>query len=165
MRRPIAVTVAKLRDGDGAGVQRLGWPRGLGAAPLVGVIVSLMGCDGSEPKTTSSEPADTQAARSQAALSKLVAGDDVPGCAAAVAERGVMVWQGARGLADLDAKTPIGPKPKFHIASISKQSDMVSLTSKTRTAGRRPAPWPRSGGIPSAGFIISFNQGCLGRCG
>jgi len=115
------VTVAKLPDGDGAGAQRRGWLRRLGAVALVSVIVSLTGCDGSEPKATSSEPADTRAARSRAALSKLVAGDDVPGCAAAVAERGVVVWQGARGLADLEAMTPIGPNTKFHIASISKQ--------------------------------------------
>ena len=90
--------MAKLPDGDGAGAQRRGWLRRLGAVALVSVIVSLTGCDGSEPKATSSEPADTRAARSRAALSKLVAGDDVPGCAAAVAERGVVVWQGRGGL-------------------------------------------------------------------
>jgi hypothetical protein len=80
-----------------AGVSARYWPTRcrIGAVALVSVIVSLTGCDGSEPKATSSEPADTRAACRQAALSKLVAGDDVPGCAAAIAERGVVVWQGA----------------------------------------------------------------------
>jgi CubicO group peptidase (beta-lactamase class C family) len=117
----LGVTVAKLPDGDGAAVQRVGWLRRRCAVALVGAIVTLTGCDGSEPVASSSVSPDTRAARSQAALSELVARDDVPGCAAAVAERGVVVWQGVRGLADIDAKTPIGPETRFHIASISKQ--------------------------------------------
>jgi hypothetical protein len=53
-------------------------------------------------------------------------------------------------------------------------SDRVSLTSKTRTAGWRSAGVPRSGGIPSAGFIISLQRVrgvagepaliCMSRC-
>ena len=95
--------------------------RWLGAVAVVSVIAALAGCSGSELNAPSSESADTRSARSQAALDQLVAADDVPGCIAAVAERGVVVWQGARGLADLNARTPIGPETRFDIASISKQ--------------------------------------------
>jgi CubicO group peptidase (beta-lactamase class C family) len=38
-----------------------------------------------------------------------------------VAERGVVVWQGSRGLADLESHTAITSETSFDIASISKQ--------------------------------------------
>ncbi len=44
-----------------------------------------------------------------------------PGCSAAVAKQGAVVWAGAAGLADLDASTPVTTQTRFDIASISKQ--------------------------------------------
>jgi CubicO group peptidase (beta-lactamase class C family) len=59
--------------------------------------------------------------RSQAALDQFVGRDDAPGCSAAVAERGVVVWQGSRGLADLESHTAINSEASFSIGSVSKQ--------------------------------------------
>lgn len=59
--------------------------------------------------------------RSQAAVDQLVGRDDAPGCSAAVAERGVVVWQGSRILADLDSHAAITSARSFSIGSVSKQ--------------------------------------------
>ena len=80
--------------------------------PLLAILVAFFcvataGCGGSLPKSTPSESPDSRVVRSQAALDQLVGRDDGPGCSAAVAERGVVVWQGSRGLADLDSHTAI----------------------------------------------------------
>jgi len=64
--------------------------------------------------------ADTPAARSQLVLDQAVAAD-LPGCSAAVGERGVVIWQGVRGMADLETRTPISPDTIFDVASVSKQ--------------------------------------------
>jgi hypothetical protein len=53
--------------------------------------------------------------RSQAAVDQLVGRDDAPGCSAAVAERGVVVWQGSRILADLDSHAAITSARSFSI--------------------------------------------------
>lgn len=45
----------------------------------------------------------------------------LPGCSAAVAVRGELVWANARGLADLASGTPLTTSTRFDIASISKQ--------------------------------------------
>jgi CubicO group peptidase (beta-lactamase class C family) len=46
---------------------------------------------------------------------------ELPGCSAAIAVRGDLVWAGARGLADLSSATPLTTSTRFDIASISKQ--------------------------------------------
>ena len=57
---------------------------------------------------------------SDEALEALVAIDQ-PGCSAAVAVRGELVWAAARGLADLATATPLTTDTRFDMASISKQ--------------------------------------------
>ncbi len=47
--------------------------------------------------------------------------DQQPGCSAAVAKQGAVVWAGAAGLADLATGTPVSTATRFDIASISKQ--------------------------------------------
>ena len=94
--------------------------------PLLAILVAFFsvasaGCGGSLPRSTPSESPDSRMVRSQAALDQLVGRDDGPGCSAAVAERGVVVWQGSRGLADLESHTAITSETSFDIASISKQ--------------------------------------------
>jgi CubicO group peptidase (beta-lactamase class C family) len=59
--------------------------------------------------------------RSKASLDQLVGRDDGPGCSAAVAERGVVVWQGSRGLAELESHTAINSETSFDIGSVSRQ--------------------------------------------
>lgn len=45
---------------------------------------------------------------------------DAPGIAVLIAKRGQVVWQGAYGLADLQAKTPITTRTAFNLGSLSK---------------------------------------------
>ena len=85
------------------------------------ICVGTLGCGGSLPRSTPSESPDSRVVRSQAALDQLVGRDDAPGCSAAVADRGVVVWQGSRGLADLESHAAINSETSFDIASISKQ--------------------------------------------
>jgi CubicO group peptidase (beta-lactamase class C family) len=44
-----------------------------------------------------------------------------PGCSAAIARTGTVVWAGAAGLADLGAGTPLSIDTRFDIASVAKQ--------------------------------------------
>jgi CubicO group peptidase (beta-lactamase class C family) len=44
-----------------------------------------------------------------------------PGCVAAVGSEGAVLWSGARGIADLDAGTPLTTDTVFDIGSVSKQ--------------------------------------------
>ncbi len=77
-------------------------------------------------------------------------GKNEPGIAVGIAQRGHMVWGGARGLANLDAKTPMTPRTPFRICSISKQF-ACALTMREARAGRidlrahpsRYVPWTR----------------------
>lgn len=46
---------------------------------------------------------------------------DQPGCSAAVARDGAVLWAGASGLADLAAGTPVTTETRFDMASVSKQ--------------------------------------------
>lgn len=109
----------------------LGQRRRVGRAVLAIVAASLYlataGCGGSPSRITPSESPDSRVVRSQAALEEFVGRDDAPGCSAAVAERGVVVWEGSRGLADLDAHTAIGSETSFSIGSVSKQFVAVGV--------------------------------------
>ncbi len=60
------------------------------------------------------------------ALENLVAIDQ-PGCSAAVAVRGELVWAAARGLADLASATPLTTETRFDVASISKQFTATAI--------------------------------------
>ncbi|MET0886860.1 MAG: serine hydrolase domain-containing protein [Mycetocola sp.] len=71
---------------------------------------ALSGCAGSDPR----------AQRAGALLDDAILADG-PGCSAAVAERGEVVWTYARGLADLDRSIPIDTSTRFNIASVTKQ--------------------------------------------
>jgi CubicO group peptidase (beta-lactamase class C family) len=45
----------------------------------------------------------------------------------AVAERGVVVWQGSRGLADLGSHSAINSETSFSIGSVSKQFTAIGV--------------------------------------
>ena len=97
-------------------VARLRWSLRLTQRHWIGrILVAIMtaslvpataGC-GSLLESTPSESPDSRVVRSQAAVDQFVGRADAPGCSAAVAERGVVVWQGSRGLADLDSHAAI----------------------------------------------------------
>ena len=69
--------------------------------------------------TVSSGSVDDRGARSDAVLAAVPA--DGPGCSAAAAMEGRVVWADARGLADVASGTPLTPATRFDIASVSKQ--------------------------------------------
>ena len=71
------------------------------------------------PASGSSGSVDDRGARSDAVLSTVPA--DGPGCSAAAAMEGRVVWADARGLADVAAGTPLTTATRFDIASVSKQ--------------------------------------------
>lgn len=50
-----------------------------------------------------------------------------PGCSAAVAVEGTVVWAGAGGLADLAAGIPVTTETRFDIASVSKQFTATAI--------------------------------------
>ena len=60
------------------------------------------------------------------ALAELVP-DTQPGCSAAVAVDGTVLWAGAGGLADLAADTPVTTQTRFDIASVSKQFTATAI--------------------------------------
>ena len=57
--------------------------------------------------------------------------------AVVVTEDGKMIYKGARGIADLEAGTPITPDTVFRLASISKQFD-VGSEAFTASCGEAP---------------------------
>ncbi|CAN5381658.1 serine hydrolase [soil metagenome] len=65
-------------------------------------------------------------ALSDAAVAELVPSNK-PGCSAAVAVEGKVLWAGAGGLADLKAKTPDTVQTRFDIASVSKQFTATAI--------------------------------------
>src|SRR5215212_5866112 len=91
------------------------------AALLLAVLLALVVTDctahGTDPVPT---PADSLAARSQEVLDQAVVAG-APGCSAAVGEHGKVLWQGVRGMADLESRTPISPDTLFDVGSVSKQ--------------------------------------------
>lgn len=70
--------------------------------------------------TAEADPLAAEARDSTAALTALVP-EDQPGCSAAVARDGTVVWAGAAGLADLSTGTPVTTSTRFDMASVSKQ--------------------------------------------
>ena len=72
-------------------------------------------------------PTDDRITQSQAAFDALVTSDTVPGCSAAITERGSVVWQSERGLAVVEPTTPITAETTFDLGSVSKQFTALSV--------------------------------------
>ena len=89
-------------------------------APLVTMIAlgaCLTACAG-DPRSADSE-----------ALIDAVLAADAPGCAAAAAVDGDVVWSYERGLADVDRSAAIKADTRFNIGSVSKQFTALSALS------------------------------------
>ena len=107
-------------------VRRCWVGRALLTLVLACLCAAAVGCGGSSP-TPPAESPDSRGARSQAALDQLVGRDDGPGCSAAVADRGTVVWEGSRGLADVDKREAITSETRFEIAAVSKQFTAIGI--------------------------------------
>lgn len=101
----------------------MGWRGRLAVVAASALLLS--GCVGSpvvvDPVTvvTSAAP-DARIAPSDALMASLF-DPALPGCSAAVAVHGSLIWSSARGMADLASGTPLTTTTRFDIASLTKQ--------------------------------------------
>lgn len=98
-------------------------------------------------------------AKSDQAVAALVDATQ-PGCSAAVAKRGRVVWAGAGGLADLATKTPDTTSTRFDIASVSKQFTATAILMLQRE-GKLGLSDPIAkyvDGLPAWGATITLDQ-------
>jgi CubicO group peptidase (beta-lactamase class C family) len=98
----------------------------LGAAALVLLAPVPAPPDGADRSLASVDGFTTQSQESTLAVSTLVAPDQ-PGCSAAVARDGRVVWAGAAGLADLGAAIPVTTRTRFDMASVAKQFTATAI--------------------------------------
>jgi len=97
--------------------------------------------------------------RSDDAVTKLVNATQ-PGCSAAVARHGRVVWAGAGGLADLATKTPDTTTTRFDIASVSKQFTATAILMLQRD-GKLKLGDPIGkyvDGLPAWGETVTLDQ-------
>jgi CubicO group peptidase (beta-lactamase class C family) len=98
-------------------------------------------------------------AKSDQAIATLVKATR-PGCSAAVAKHGQVVWAGAGGLADLATKTPDTTSTRFDIASVSMQFTATAILMLQRD-GKLALSDPIAkyvSGLPAWGTTITLDQ-------
>ncbi|MFE5409524.1 serine hydrolase domain-containing protein [Microbacterium sp. NPDC056569] len=93
------------------------WGRSWLITPVALALV-LSGC--------TPDPLDQKRSASAEVLEAVVP-DDEPGCSAAVAIDGDVVWAQARGLADVDTGAPLETSTPIHIASVGKQFTAMAV--------------------------------------
>lgn len=132
------------------------------------LAIVLAGC-ATPPPARSWTPSAITAATRQAIVEKSTASDQVmtdrvpanrPGCSAAVAHRGHVLWAGAAGLADLKHKIPDTVDTRFDIASVSKQFTatailMLQREGKLKTSDPIAKYVP---GLPAWGATVTLDQ-------
>ena len=96
---------------------------------------------------------------SDEALAALVP-ETEPGCSAAVAVEGTVLWAGAAGLADRKAKTPLTIETRFDIASVSKQFTATAILMLQREGklSVKDAVGKYISGLPSWGATVTLDQ-------
>lgn len=96
---------------------------------------------------------------SDAALDRLV-DPTKPGCSAAVAVDGVVLWAGAEGLADLATKTPLTTETRFNMASVSKQftAEAVLMLEREGLLSRDDVIGRYVDGLPAWGQTTTLDQ-------
>ena len=88
------------------------------------LVLAAAACSGGTP-VASPTPDDKALASDEVLLETL--STDGPGCSAAVAREGDVLWTGARGLADVERAEPITETTAFDIASVSKQFTAIAV--------------------------------------
>lgn len=92
------------------------------ASFLALLVLALAGCG---PRVHPMTSVDDGVTQSNALLETLPA--DTPGCSIAVSQEGVVLWAGARGLADVTSRQPLDTNSIFDIASTSKQFTALAV--------------------------------------
>lgn len=83
-----------------------------------------------------------------------------PGCSAAVARKGVVMWAGAGGMADLKHKIPVTIDTRFDMASVSKQFTATAILMLQRE-GKLKLSDPIAtyvSGLPAWGSTVTLTQ-------
>ena len=141
-----------------------------GAATVVvlGVVVAMVLAP-IPVRAAAHRPVAVTAARDAALAAKETKSDQAittlvdangPGCSAAVAKRGRVVWAGAGGLADLATKAPDTTSTRFDIASVSKQFTAEAILMLQRQ-GKLSLSDPIAkyvDGLPAWGATITLDQ-------
>lgn len=84
------------------------------------IVLSLGACStGADPDPSPGTDAERAAASDQV-IERLVSNPEGPGCSAAVARNGEVIWAGAAGSAQVSSSTPITLETAFDIGSVSK---------------------------------------------
>ena len=129
----------------------------LGGLALVALAPVPAGVEA--PAEASRVRVDDQTRLSDRAIARLVSSDQ-PGCSAAVARDGTVIWAGAAGLADLANKTPVTTKTRFDMASVSKQFTATAILMLQRE-GKLSVSDPIGSyvdGLPDWGATITLDQ-------
>ena len=86
--------------------------------------------------------------------------DNGPGCAAAVGKQGTVVWQGAYGLADVDAGTPITESTIFDIGGVTEQftATMILLLAAERKLAVDDSVSDHVDGLPAWGDDVTIDH-------
>lgn len=111
-------------------------------------------------------PADYKA-QADAILAAVPA--DAPGVAVVVSERGRIVYQAGRGLADVEARTPITPTTVFRLGSITKQftaAAIMKLVEQGKVSLDDPLTdyvpaYPQPGGAATVRQLLNHTSGIM----
>ena len=112
-------------------------------------------------------PADFKA-QADAILAKAVPAD-APGVAVVVAQHGKVLYQAGRGLADVEARTPITPDTVFRLGSITKQftsAAILKLVEQGKVSLDDPLTkylpgYPAPGGTATVRQLLNHTSGIM----
>jgi len=147
----------------------IGWALGAAATVVVlGVVVAVVLAP-APMRDAAHRPVAATVARAAALAADKAKSDEAvttlvnaaqPGCSAAVARHGRVVWAGAGGLADLATKTPDTTSTRFDMASVSKQFTATAILMLQRQ-GKVKLSDPIAkyvDGLPAWGATITLDQ-------
>jgi CubicO group peptidase (beta-lactamase class C family) len=139
------------------------------AALLAGAGILLAGCSAAEPTRVIAGPEAAEAraqqaladraARSDAAVEDLVPASR-PSCSAAVGRKGVVLWAGAGGQANLSKDIPATTATRYDIAAVSKQFTATAILMLQRE-GELKVSDPVSkyvSGLPPWGATVTLDE-------
>jgi len=147
----------------------VGWAVGAAASVVViGVVIAVVLAP-NPARQAPHRPVALTAARTAALVANKAKSDQAvttlvnatgPGCSAAVARHGRVVWAGAGGLADLATRAPDTTSTRFDMASVSKQFTATAILMLQRQ-GKLKLSDPIAkyvDGLPAWGATVTLDQ-------